>query len=148
MYVLISFVIVTNGCQGQNKNNKNYKSDDTYLSSPMPYNVEGHNPDFTLPESLSKGRTGNAVIEVFLSNAGMSEGFNLTFLKLSGDNSEELRYYKYSPILLEEKEYPDDVRKFLPLFKDYLSGLTFVRDENVTLNKGSKYLIKIPLRLR
>jgi len=142
VYILILLLIVASGCQGQNK------PDETYLSSPMAYKVEGHNPDFSLPESLSKGRTGNAVIEIFLSNTGKPEGFNLTFLKLSGENSEELRYYKYTPRILEEKEYPDDVRKFLPLFKDYLSGLTFVRNENVTLNKGSKYLIKIPLQLR
>jgi len=136
-------MIVTSGCQGQNNN-----TDDTYLSSPMPYKVEGHNPVFILPDSLSKGRTGNAVLEVFLTNKGEPEGFNLTFLKLSGSKSGELKYYKYSPRILEEKDYPNDIQKFLPLFKDYLSGLTFVRDENVTLNEGSKYLITIPLKLR
>ena len=142
VYVLVFLLVVASGCQGQNK------QDDIYLSSPMPYKVEGHNPNFSLPESLSKGRTGNAVLEIFLSNMGEPEGFNLTFLKLSGGDSEELRYYKYSPRILEEKEYPEDVRKFLPLFKDYLSGLTIVRNENVTLNKEGKYLVKIPLKLK
>ena len=142
VYVLILMFVVACGCQGQKK------QDGIYLSSPMPYRVEGHNPDFSLPESLSKGRTGNAVLEIFLSNMGKPEGFNLTFLKLSGGNSEELRYYKYSPRILEKKEYPENVRKFLPLFKEYLSGLTIVRNENVTLNEESKYLVKIPLKLK
>ena len=142
MCIFIVFLISTNCCQGQDN------SDSTCLLSPMPFRVKGFNPDFKLPDSLSRGRTGVAVLEIFLSDTGKPRGFNLVFIKLSGGNTNELTFYTYSSKILEKKEYPDDVQRFLPVFNKYISRLIFTRNEKVILNSKNGYIIKIPLRLR
>ncbi len=142
--ILVSLSFITSECQ----NTAHYQAEnDVYVSSPMPYIVEGHNPVFVLPKYLSKGRDGNAVLEVFLNTQGILEGFNITFLKLANGNEDSLRHYNYVQYILQKDEYAKEIQDFLPIFDEYISRLRFIRDENIKVDEHNKYLIKIPLHL-
>jgi hypothetical protein len=146
--ILALFINITVACQGQEQKKGTKKSKEIYVSSPIPYEVVGHKKIFNLSDSLSKGRKGHAGLEVFLSNEGKVEGFNLTFLKLTDASIDSIRHYNYSQQILEREEYPKKVQEFLPIFEEYISGLKFVRKENISLSKESEYMLNIPLKLQ
>ncbi len=150
-YIILIFIYSTVFIGCQNVKQKHYdneqKNDIVDVSSKIPYAVEGYDPNFTLPESLSNQGKGNAVLDIFLSEKGIVEGFNLTFLKWVNNNSDTLRHYKYANHILQRTEYSKEIQAFLPLFKEYVSDLKFVRKKDVSITPNSKYLISIPLKL-
>ena len=150
-YIILIFIYstVSVGCQNvEQKHSDNEQTNDIVdVSSQIPYAVEGYDPNFTLPESLSNQGKGNAVLDVFLSEKGIVEGFNLTFLKLVNNNSDTLRHYKCANHILQRIEYVNEIQAFLPLFEEYISDLKFVRKKDIPITPNSKYLMKIPLKL-
>lgn len=142
---IIALITLAQGCIAQNKS-ENSCSDIIYKSSPIPYKVANPIDSLSLPDSLLNGRKGNIVLGIFLTKEGKIEGCNLIFLNLKGD-SDNLKYYKFADKILFENEYPQDVRHFVPFFKNFVEKITIERNQDVSLIANSKYLIYIPLKL-
>jgi len=135
------------GCVAQNKSeNKSKSSDLVYKSSPIPYKVADIKDSLSIPDSFLNGRKGNAVLGFFLTKEGKIEGCNLIFLQLKG-GSDDLRFYKYSDKILFENEYPQDVRYYIPFFKNFVEKISIERNLDVSLIANSKYLMYIPLKI-
>ena len=151
IYIFLVFIYstVSLGCQnGATTQGKAEQQDD--IVDPvikMPYTVEEHNPNVTLPDSLSKSGKGNAVLNVFINEKGKVEGFNLIFLRLINNDLDTLKHYKYAKHQLQSNDYSEEIRKFLPFFNDYIDGLRIVKKENVPITPNRDYLLEIPLKL-
>lgn len=151
IYLLLVFIYsaVSVGCQNDvHKQGKKEQIDEIIDTVPqMPYTVEEQSPNVALPESLSRSGKGNAVLNVFVNEKGKTEGFNLIFLRLVNNDLDTLKHYKYANYLLQTNEYPEEIQKFLPFFKDYVDELRIVKKENVPIIPNENYILEIPLKL-
>ncbi len=151
IYILLVFIYsaVSAGCQNDIQKQGQAEQSDDIIDAviQMPYTVEEHNPNVTLPEPLSTNGKGNAVLNVLINEEGKVRGFNLIFLRLINNDLDTLKHYKYAKNLLQANDYPEEIRIFLPFFKDYVDGLRIVKKENVPIAPNEDYFLEIPLKL-
>jgi hypothetical protein len=136
---LILLFALIGSCKGQSVSEIKKTVDTADIIDPIetiPFSIYRQSETAELPDSLvSRGSKGFAVLNLYINEKAVVDSFEVTKLLITNNGENIINYYKSLPL-------SDEVKRFYPLFADYLKNEVKVRkDPKVRSGKTTTILM-------